>query len=152
MSLLAMVMYTFVVHILFQKKYKIYLVGVLEILLSMTIGIMYRYKVNDFYIVSQFLTLNTAFLLVVIAKKMIEKEMNKKIFAFFEFESNLLIAIYLVSKFSHFYYPYLKGESLDAYNLIPGIICVSLINGLKIWNLFDFNTVYLISLLITVQK
>jgi hypothetical protein len=85
LSLLAMVLYTFAVHIIFQKKYKIYVVGVFEILLSITLGIMNRYKVNDFYIVSQFLALNTAFLLIGIAKKMIEKEMNKKIFAVFEF-------------------------------------------------------------------
>lgn len=91
-----MILYTFVVHILFQKKYKIYVVGVLEILLSMTVGIMSRYKVNDFYIVSKFLALNTALLLIGIAKQMIEKEMNKKIFAVYEFESNFLIAIYLV--------------------------------------------------------
>jgi hypothetical protein len=152
LSLVAMVLYTFVVHILLQKKYKIYLIGVLEILLAMTVGIMNRYTAKDFFIVTKFLILNTAFLLLGIVNKIIEKEMDKKIFAVFEFESNFLIAIYLVSKFSHFYYPYLKGGELDAYNLIPGIICVSLINGLKIWNLFDFNPVYLISFLITVQK
>jgi hypothetical protein len=65
-------------------------------LLAMTVGIMNRYKANDFSIVTKFLTLNTAFLLIGIANKMIEKEMDKKIFAVFEFESNLLIAIYLV--------------------------------------------------------
>ncbi len=83
LALIGLILYTFVVHIIFHRKYRIYLVGVLEVLLSIGVGVINRYQINDYHIIGYFLALNTSCLVINIAKKLMEEKLENKIFAIF---------------------------------------------------------------------
>ena len=82
-TLIGLILYTFVAHILFHRQYRICLLGVLEVLLSIGVGVINRYQINDYHITGCFLALNTTCMLIGIIKKLMEEELENKIFAIF---------------------------------------------------------------------
>ena len=55
-----------------------------------------------------------------------------------------MIVVYLVGKFIQFILPFIQGQYFNNWNLIPFVVCVIVLNSLKIWHLFDFNTIFLL--------
>lgn len=63
--------YAFFLHILFPKNYRLYLIGVLEVLLAIGVGVTEGYQVEDQNITLCFLVLNSACLVLGFIKKLL---------------------------------------------------------------------------------